>query len=78
MITISAVIIAKNEENTIADCMESVAFCDEIIVIDNGSTDRTKDVAKHFGAKVIDLKTDDFSILRNAGLRAAKGKWILC
>lgn len=74
---ISAVILAKNEEELIADCIESVKFCNEIIVIDNGSTDRTAEVAKHFGARVIPFKSDDFSILRNAGLRAAKGKWVL-
>lgn len=74
---ISAIIIAKNEEEMIADCIESVKFCDEIIVVDSGSKDRTTDIAKHFGARVITFKSDDFSILRNAGLRAAKGKWIL-
>src|SRR6266496_5053035 len=74
---LSAIIIAKNEENMIADALDSVAFCDEQIVIDNGSTDRTADIAKHFGAKVISADKHDFSKLRNLGLEKAKGEWIL-
>lgn len=74
---ISAIIIAKNEENMIADCLDSVSFCDEIIVVDNGSEDRTLEIAKRMGAKVFELGTDDFSELRNFGLEKAKGEWIL-
>lgn len=74
---ISAIIIAKNEENMIADCLDSVSFCDEIIVVDNGSEDKTADIAKRFGAKVFLQKSDSFSDLRNYGLRKAKNNWIL-
>lgn len=74
---LGVIIIAKNEENLIADCIESVKFADEIIVIDNSSTDRTREVAEHFGARVINFKSDDFSILRSVGLRSAKTKWVL-
>lgn len=74
---LSVIIIARNEENLIVDCIESVKFADEIIVIDNASTDRTKEVAEHFGARVINFKSDDFSILRSVGLRTAKTKWVL-
>ena len=49
---ISAVIIAKNEENMIEDAIESVSFCDEIIVIDNNSKDDTSSVSEKLGAKV--------------------------
>lgn len=75
---LSAVIIAKNEENMIADCLDSVSFCDEQIVVDNGSTDRTGEIARHLGAKVFE-NSDDFdqANLRNLGLQKAKGEWIL-
>jgi len=77
MSKISAIIMAKNEENMIADCLDSVSFCDEIIVIDGGSEDRTVEVATRIGAKVFELKTSDFSELRNFGLDKATNNWVL-
>jgi glycosyltransferase involved in cell wall biosynthesis len=77
MSKISAIIIAKNEENMIADCLDSVSFCDEIIIVDGGSEDRTVELAKRMGAKVYPLETNDFSKLRNFGLEKAKGDWVL-
>lgn len=74
---ISAIIIAKNAENLIADCLESVSFCDESIVINNESTDRTAEIAKKMGAKVFVHGTCDFSELRNYGLKKAEGDWVL-
>lgn len=77
MSSISAIIIAKNEEDMIADCLDSLSFCHEIIVVDGGSEDRTADIAKRMGAKVFNFKSDDFSEARNYGLKKAKGDWIL-
>ena len=77
MSSISAIVIAKNEENRLADCLDSLSFCDEIIVVDNGSEDRTVEIAERMGTKVFNLKSDDFSELRNYGLRKAKGDWLL-
>lgn len=74
---ISAVIIARNEENMIADCIDSVSFCDEVIVIDGGSEDRTGDIAKKHGAKVYEQSFIDFATARNSGLEKAMGKWIV-
>lgn len=74
---ISAIVIAKNEENRIADCLDSLTFCDEVILVDNGSEDRTVDIAERMGAKVFTLKTNNFSELRNFGLEKAKGEWVL-
>ena len=77
MSKISAIVIAKNEEDRIADCLDSVSFCDDIIVVDGGSEDRTSDIAKRMGAKVFQLKTSDFSKLRDFGLEKATNEWIL-
>lgn len=74
---ISAVVIAKNAENLIADCLESISFCDEIIVIDAGSKDRTVEIAERVGAEVFEYESVDFSELRNLGLQKAKEEWVL-
>ena len=54
--SISAILITLNEEKNIARCLESVSFCNEIIVIDGSSSDKTIEIAKSFGAKV-EIKT---------------------
>lgn len=77
MIKLSAVVIARNAEDLIADCIYSVNFAEEIIVIDNNSADRTKELAKRLGTKVIETKTENFADLRNLGLKHSKGEWIL-
>lgn len=74
---ISAVIISKNEEEMIADCLDSVKFCDEVLLIDNESSDRTVEIAEMMGAKIKKFPTDDFSKLRNFGLKNALGEYVL-
>jgi glycosyltransferase involved in cell wall biosynthesis len=74
---ISAIIIARNEEVRIKRCMDGLAWTDEIVVVDNGSTDNTASVAKKLGAIVIEEKSHDFSKIRDFGARAAKGEWLL-
>ncbi len=74
---LSAVIIAKNSEELIGDCIKSLSFCDEVIVIDSISSDKTTDIAKKLGARVVEFAGDDFSEMRNFGLRSASGEWIL-
>jgi len=74
---LSAIVIAKNGEDVIEDCLRSISFCDEIIVIDGGSVDATVAIAKKFGAKIITETTNNFAEKRNIGLRAAKGEWVL-
>jgi len=77
--SISLCMIAKNEENNIARCLMSMKqVVAEMIVVDTGSTDRTKDIAKAFGAKIFDFKwTNNFSDARNFSLSKASCKWIL-
>lgn len=74
---LSVIIIAKNAEELIADAIDSVRFADEVIVVDNGSSDRTVEIAKTFGTKVFKHTVTDFSELRNLGLEKAFGEWIL-
>lgn len=75
---ISAVILSKNDEKNIEACIKSVSFCGEIIVIDDNSTDKTRDVAQKLGAKVYEHSLyNNFSKQRNFGLEKAKGEWVL-
>lgn len=76
---ISLCMIVKDEADVIARCLESAAKAvDEIIVVDTGSADRTADIARSFGAIVINSEwRNDFAYARNAGLQHATGKWIL-
>jgi len=76
----SVIIIAKNEEQMIGDCLRSVRqLADEIILVDSGSTDKTMEIAKKYSARIISLPTEklEFARWRNVGLREAKGEWIL-
>lgn len=74
---VSVIIIAKNEEERIADCLDSVSFCDEIIVVDNASEDRTSQIAERMGAKITKTDSQDFSELRNLGLKKSSGEVVL-
>lgn len=70
--------MTKNEEKNIVDCLESLKWCDEIVIIDDNSEDRTVEIAQKFGAKIFKHSLDDdFSKQRNFGLKKAKGDWIL-
>jgi tetratricopeptide (TPR) repeat protein len=75
---VSLCIIAKNEEANIAGCLDSaLGLCDEVIVLDTGSTDRTREIARDKGAKVFDFPwIDHFAAARNACLERATGDWI--
>jgi tetratricopeptide (TPR) repeat protein len=77
--TVSLCMIARNEEKYLAKCLASArAIVDEIIVVDTGSSDRTKAIATVFGARVFDFKwSDDFSEARNFSISKACGDWIL-
>ncbi|MBA4389330.1 MAG: hypothetical protein C0399_00105 [Syntrophus sp. (in: bacteria)] len=77
--TLSVCMIVKNEEKHLVKCLKSVRdIVDEMIVVDTGSTDRTRDMAVAFGAQVFDFKwNDDFSAARNLSLSKAIGDWIL-
>jgi tetratricopeptide (TPR) repeat protein len=75
---VSLCLIAKDEEANLLACLQSVAdLVDEIVVVDTGSTDRTKEIAAAFGARVFDFPwVDSFAAARNESLRHARGDWI--
>jgi len=76
-IKISAIIIAKNEAKKIEECLISVGWCDEIILIDSGSIDETNQIAKKYGAHVFKHDGGSYSDWRNEGLKHARGEWVL-
>ncbi len=71
--------IVKNEEHYLRECLESLKhLLPEFVIVDTGSTDKTKEIAATFGAKLFDFPwTDNFSEARNFGLRKATGAWVL-
>lgn len=76
-IILTAIVLAKNEEKNIADCLEALSFCDEIVVIVDTSTDKTKEIAEKMGAAVVlHPLHGDFSNQRNFGLEQATGEWV--
>lgn len=79
MITLSAVIVARDESRSIARCLDSLRdHVDELLVLDTGSVDGTVDIALSCGARVEHFSwVDDFAAARNAALEAATGDWRL-
>ncbi|OGE72410.1 hypothetical protein A3H40_04160 [Candidatus Daviesbacteria bacterium RIFCSPLOWO2_02_FULL_38_15] len=78
---LSAVVITKNEENRIKACLESVKWADEIVVVDNGSTDKTLEVLSNIKNQISNIKIykfndTDFASLRNKAMEQAKGDWV--
>lgn len=77
MPTLSAIVITKNEARNIADCLKSLAFCDERIVVDSGSSDGTVSIAQDNGAKVVSHPFAGFGAQKNFALSLAQGDWIV-
>ncbi|MEA2599232.1 MAG: hypothetical protein QOF89_224 [Acidobacteriota bacterium] len=77
---LSVCLITKNEERFLAGCLDSVrAVADEIVLVDTGSLDRTVEIARDSGCRVLHRAwDDDFSAARNTGIAVARGRWILC
>jgi tetratricopeptide (TPR) repeat protein len=74
---VSLCMIVRDEEANLAACLDSVAdLVDEVVVVDTGSADRTREVAARFGARVVDFTwVDSFAAARNESLRHASGEW---
>ncbi|MFC1668026.1 glycosyltransferase family 2 protein [Chlamydiota bacterium] len=73
---VSAIILAKNEEETIEECLESLYWADEIIVLDDESTDKTPLICKKYTPHVISRKMHIEGEQRNFGFNRAKNEWI--
>jgi glycosyltransferase involved in cell wall biosynthesis len=74
---ISAVVLTRNEQEKLQDCLKSIDWLDEIVIVDDSSTDKTLEIAKEHNAKIFNLSTTDFSKKRNLGTRMASGEWVL-
>lgn len=75
---ISAVLIAQNEETHIKDALASVSFCDEIVLVDSGSSDRTCEIAEAAGARVVtNAPWPGFVAQRDFAVRVATHDWVL-
>lgn len=74
----SAVIIAFNEADRIGDCLASLDFCDEIVVVDSGSTDATRAVCEAAGARVLHRDFDGFRSQKDFAVGQARHDWVLC
>jgi hypothetical protein len=75
--TVCACIIARDEEERLPGALESVAFCDELVVVDSGSRDRTTEIARAAGAKLIVHPFRTFGKQRNVAIDHATSDWIL-
>jgi len=76
MTPISAIIITRNEERHIAEAISSLSCCEEVLVIDAESTDRTREIAERCGARVIVRSWDGFASQKNFGAIQARYDWI--
>jgi len=74
---LSVIVITKDEEKNISDCLQSVDWADEIIVVDSESSDRTTDLAKKFTDRVIIKKWEGYVPQKRYALSLAANEWVL-
>ncbi|KKU03294.1 MAG: glycosyltransferase [Candidatus Amesbacteria bacterium GW2011_GWB1_47_26] len=75
---LTGIVLTHNEEKNIARCLESLKFCDAVLVVDSGSTDKTMSLAKKAGATVVNHPLDgNYAAQRNWALSQAKTPWVL-
>jgi glycosyltransferase involved in cell wall biosynthesis len=77
-VPISACIITFNEADRIGDCLASLAFCDEVVVVDSHSTDATRAIAESLGARVIARPFEGFRSQKQFAIEQATHDWVLC
>jgi glycosyltransferase involved in cell wall biosynthesis len=75
---ISLVVVTRNEERNIARCLDAADFCAEKLVVDSGSTDRTVEIARERGARVLTREWTGYRDQKNFGVEQAAGPWVLC
>lgn len=74
---ISVVIAAKNEEKNLRDCLKSVAFADEVVLVDDESDDATVKIASQYGARIFHRQLDGFASQKNFGIDKTTRDWVL-
>ncbi len=77
MQAISAVIITKNESENIERVLRSLSWCNEIVVVDSGSSDKTVDIAKSLGARVVFNEFTGYGVQKKFAVDQAKNHWVL-
>lgn len=75
-IQLSVSIITKNEEKMLPDCLKSVSFADDIVVVDSGSTDRTVEIAKTFNCRVFIEEWKGYGPQKNSAIQKCKYEWV--
>lgn len=76
---VSVLVLTYNEEENLPRCLEALTWCDDLVVLDSGSTDRTVEIARLFGSRVLSRPFDTFAEQRNFGLSAGdfRHEWVL-
>lgn len=77
MTPISAIVLTKNEETNLSDCLESLGWADEVLVVDSFSTDRTVEIAESCGARVVQHPFVNYAAQRNFAQEIAAHDWVL-
>ncbi|MBU4129057.1 glycosyltransferase family 2 protein [bacterium] len=77
MAKLSVIIITKNEEENIRDCLKSVKWADEIVIVDSFSHDRTVEIAKEYTDKILQQEWMGYGRQKNLALEKATGEWVL-
>ncbi len=75
---LSAVLITRNAADQLEPCLSSLAFCDEIVVVDSGSSDRTCEIAREFGARLVVKEWLGFGRQKQFAVDQASHDWVLC
>jgi glycosyltransferase involved in cell wall biosynthesis len=75
--SLSGVVICFNEEDRIERCLQSLSFCDEIVVVDSGSTDRTREIAARYATRLIEQDFLGYVKQKNFAIESASGEWIV-
>jgi glycosyltransferase involved in cell wall biosynthesis len=78
ILSLSAVIIANNEAERIGDCINSLSFCDEILVVDSGSGDGTQEICRSAGARVVEQAWLGYGPQKRFAVAQAANDWVLC